>query len=278
LGTCSYLSKNGFDITYVKVDKNGFVDPNEVEKAITNKTILVSIMHANNEIGTIQDLETIGQICKKHNVLFHSDAVQSFTKVPIDVKKFNLAAASFSGHKVNGPKGVGALYLRKDLHRKTVKQIHGGHQEFDLRAGTENVTGIVGFGKATEIATEEDVKQMTVLRNRLIDNILKQIPDTMLNGSKENRLCNNANISFKYIEGESILLHLDMDGIAVSTGSACSSQSLRPSHVLKAICMTDVDAHSSIRFTLGRHTTEKEIDYTITKTKKIVADLRKMSH
>ncbi|MBN1156696.1 cysteine desulfurase, partial [Candidatus Woesearchaeota archaeon] len=248
LGTCNFLSKHGFEITYLKVDNEGFIDLDELEKSLTDKTVLVTIMHANNEIGTIQDLARIGAICKKHNVLFHTDAVQSFTKTDIDVKRMNIDLASFSGHKIHGPKGIGALYVRKGI--KLDKMIHGGHHEFDKRAGTENISGIAGFAKAVEISNQADVKKMTELREYFITEIIKNIKDVKLNGPEgEKRLCNNVNVSFRYIEGESILFHLDMKGIAVSTGSACSSQNLEPSHVLLAIGLPHEIAHGTIRFT-----------------------------
>ena len=278
LGTCKSLAEEGFDITYLEVDKEGFVKPDDVERAITKKTILVSIMHANNEIGTIEPIEEIGKICKSKGVLFHTDAVQSFTKVPIDVNKMNIDLLSISAHKIYGPKGVGALYIREGV--KIKKMIDGGHHEFDMRAGTENIPGIVGFAKAVELTNENQIKYMTNLRNKLIKGLLK-IPDTILNGpdrkNLSRRLCNNVNISFKFVEGESILLRLDDKGIAVSTGSACSSRSLKPSHVLLAIGLPPQIAHSSIRFTLGRENTIQEINYTIKTTKEVVEELRKLS-
>lgn len=274
LDTCKFLEKMGFDVTYLNVDKEGFVNLDKLEKAITDKTILVSIIHANNEIGTIQDLEKIGKICKKHNITFHTDAVQSFTKYTIDVKKMNISLATFSSHKIHGPKGVGALYVKKDT--KIGKLIHGGHQENDKRAGTENVSGIVGFGKAVELSTENHITKMGKLRDYLIKELLK-IPHSMLNGSKKKRICNHVSISFNFVEGEAMLMHLDAKGIAVSTGSACSSQSLEPSHVLLAIGLKHEEAHGAIRFTLSRFTTKQELDYTIKSVKEVVETLRKMS-
>ncbi|MBU2634527.1 MAG: cysteine desulfurase [Nanoarchaeota archaeon] len=273
LETCKYLEENGFKVDYLGVNKEGFVDLNELEDKINDKTLLVSIMHANNEIGTVQDLKKIGEICKKHDVLFHSDAVQSFTKEDIDVKKMNLDLVSLSSHKIHGPKGIGALYVRKDL--KLDKLLHGGHHEFDLRAGTENIPGIVGFAKASSLIKKEDIKKIRILRDKLIKELLK-IENTQLNGSK-NRLCNNVNIAFNFIEGESLLLHLDNKGIAVSTGSACSSQSLEPSHVLLAIGLKHEIAHGTIRFTLSKYINEKDIDYTIKCVKEIVENLRRIS-
>ena len=277
LESCKRLEKEGFKVTYLNVDREGFVNPAQLEEAITDKTALVSIMHANNEIGTIQDIEAIGRICQKKNVIYHTDSVQSFTKLPLDVKKQNIGLASFSAHKIHGPKGVGALYVRKDVKRSLIKQIHGGHHERDLRAGTENIPGAVGFAKAVELAGSQHVKTMTKLRDTLVDGLLK-IEDTHVNGPKgERRLCNNASVSFHFIEGEGILLHLDVKGIAVSTGSACSSQSLEPSHVLTAIGLPLEFAHGTIRFSLGRENTEEEIRYTIESVKEVVGKLRALS-
>ncbi|MFH1209412.1 MAG: cysteine desulfurase NifS [archaeon] len=274
LETCRYLEKQGFSIDYIKVNKDGFIDLRELEKGINDKTLLVSIIHANNEIGVIQDLEKIGEICKKKNVYFHTDAVQSFCKEEIDVKKMNISLASFSAHKIHGPKGVGALYVKKGIKLNSL--IHGGHHEFNLRAGTENIPGIVGFAKATELIKKEDIERMTRLRDRLINELLK-IKNTQLNGSRDRRLCNNVNIAFNFIEGESLLLHLDSKGIEVSTGSACSSQSLEPSHVLLAIGLKHEIAHGTIRFTLSKYNTEKEIDYVVKNVKDVVQNLRRIS-
>jgi len=275
LKTCETLQQQGYKTTYLKVDREGFVNLKELEEAITDDTAMVSIIHANNEIGTIQDIEKIGEICKKKNVLFHTDAVQSFTKVPIDVKKINVDLISISSHKIHGPKGIGALYVRKGT--KIKKQMDGGPHEKNMRAGTENVSGAVGFGKAVELVNEKDLKKIMKLRDKLTDKILKEIPETMLNGAKTKRLCNNANVTFKKIEGESLLLLLNEKGIAVSTGSACSSKSLEPSHVLLAIGLKHEDAHGSIRFTLSRYTTEKEVEYTIKAVKEAVKKLRGIS-
>lgn len=277
LETCRFLEKDGFDVTYLNVDKEGFIDLGELEAALTDKTAIVSVIHANNEIGTIQDLEEIGRICSWKEVIFHTDAVQSFTKVPVNVVKQNISLASFSAHKIHGPKGVGALYVSKDVKKKILKQMHGGHHEKDMRAGTENIPGIVGFAKAVELAGESHVKQMSKLRDKLIDELLT-IDETHLNGPRgKKRLCNNASISFHYIEGEGVLLHLDARGIAVSTGSACSSTSLEPSHVLTAIGLKPEVSHGTIRFTLGRENTEEEIDYTIDAVKEVVEKLRELS-
>jgi cysteine desulfurase len=267
--TCKNLANQGYTITFLKPSEEGIITAKQIEVAITPKTSLVSIMHANNEIGVVQDIDAIGKVCKKKKVNFHVDAVQSFTKVDIDVK--NVDAMSFSSHKVHGPKGVGALYMRKGL--KIKRLFFGGHQERNLRAGTENVPGIHGFGLAAK--EKQPIGQIKKLRDRLIKKVL-EIPDTFLNGSKE-RLCNNANITFKHIEGEALLMHLDMKGISVSTGSACSSRTLEPSHVLLALGLKHEEAHGSIRFTLSKYTTEKEIDYTVSELKKIVKKLREIS-
>ncbi len=275
LETCRALEKEGFKVTYLKVDKEGFVDLDELRKSITNKTCLITIMHANNEIGTIQDIKKIGDICKKKNVPFHTDAVQGFTKVDLNVKKINVDLVSFSAHKIHGPKGVGALYVKKGVKLK--KLIYGGHQEFDLRAGTENIPGVVGFAKAVELCNKNHISKMTKLEDKLIDGLLK-IEDVKLNGAVgAKRLCNNVNVIFRFIEGESLLLKLDMHGIAVSTGSACSSQDLKPSHVLTAIGLRPDVAHGSIRFTLSRFTTEEEIDYVLETVPKLVEELRRIS-
>lgn len=275
LRTCRALEKKGVDVTYLDVDQDGFISLEELEQAITGRTALVSIMHANNEIGTIQDIKAIAGICKRKKVKFHTDAVQSFTKVPLDVKDIPADLISLSAHKIHGPKGVGALFVRKGV--ELAKQMHGGHQEKDLRGGTENVPGIVGFAKAAELAEQKHVQHMQGLRDRFIEKVLQNIPDSVLNGSKERRLCNNANISFKFIEGEALLLHLDEEGIAVSTGSACTSQSLEPSHVLLAIGLEQDVAHGAIRFTLGRENTQEEMDYVFDRLKKSVERLRKIS-
>ncbi|MBU1120696.1 cysteine desulfurase NifS [Candidatus Micrarchaeota archaeon] len=276
LGACNFLEGKGFKVAYLKVDKEGFIDLNELSDSINDKTILVSLMHANNEIGTIQELDKIGKICSEKEVLFHSDAVQSFTKVPIDVKKTSIDLISFSSHKIHGPKGVGALFIRKGTPIE--KEIHGGHHEFNKRAGTENVPGAIGFGKAVELAKEKHVQFMNKLRDYLIKEIEARIPNSKLNGPKgKNRLCNNINFSFAFIEGESLLNYLNLDGIAVSTGSACSSQSLAPSHVLNAIGLPHEIIHGSIRMSLGRENTKKEMDFTIKSLIKNVKKLREMS-
>ncbi|MCD4666601.1 cysteine desulfurase [archaeon] len=270
--TAKNLERKGIKVTYLNVNKEGFVDLDELKKSINKNTKLVSIIHGNNEIGVIQDLEAIGKICK--NILFHTDAVQSFCKINIDVNKFNLSLASFSSHKIHGPKGVGALYVKKGLELN--KMILGGHQEMNKRGGTENVPGIVGFGEAIKLIKENDIKRIGELRDFLIKELLK-IPRTRLNGSKNKRLCNNINISFELIEGEGLMLHLDMKGVKVSTGSACSSQTLEPSHVLIAIGLPHEIAHGSIRFSLSKNTTKKELLYTIKKVKEVAKLLRKIS-
>ncbi|OGD11323.1 cysteine desulfurase NifS [Candidatus Amesbacteria bacterium RIFOXYD1_FULL_47_9] len=279
LNACKWLEKQGADVTYLNVDKEGFVNPEDVKKAITNKTFLVSIIHGNNEVGTIQDLEAIGKIIKEKSkeILFHTDACQSFTKTNIDVKKMNLDLATLNAHKIYGPKGIGALYIREDLKKKINPLFSGGGHEFGVRSGTENVPGIVGFAKASGLTGKSEIKKMTHLRDYLIDKILK-IPDTSLNGPRgEKRLCNNINISFKNIEGEAIGGYLNAKGISTSTGSACSSKSLEPSHVLKAMGLSAVVANTSIRITLSKNNTQEEVDYALEEIKRTVEILRKMS-
>ena len=275
LSTCEALEKEGFRITYLSVDKEGFIDLKKLEKAITPETILITIIHANNEIGTVQDIEEIGKICKEKNIIFHTDVAQSFTKVPIDVKQTNIDILSVSGHKIHGPKGIGALFVKKGTKIKPL--FNGGEQENKLRPGTENMPGIIGLAKAVEISKEKDLEHMRKLRDMLIEGIEKNIPDMVFNGSRDRRLVNNVNIAFKYVEGESLLYQLNDKGIAVSTGSACSSHSLSPSHVLIAIGLKPEDAHGSIRFTLSRYTTKEEIEYTVNSLKGIVENLRKIS-
>ncbi|NIP40041.1 MAG: aminotransferase class V-fold PLP-dependent enzyme [Candidatus Aenigmarchaeota archaeon] len=278
LNTCNSLMEEGFEVTLLDVDSEGFVDLKAFEKAITKKTILVSIMHANNEIGAIQPIRKIGEICKKKRILFHTDAVQSLTKVPIDVKKMHIDLLSVSSHKIHGPKGIGALFIRKGA--KIEEQMTGGSHESGLRAGTQNVPGIVGFGKAVDIAKESDVKHMKRLRDRLISGLLG-IKGSKLNGPKGNgRLCNNVNIGFRGVEGESLMMYLDTKGIASSTGSACSNLLIKEggvSHVLQAICKDLEFATGSIRLTLSRFNTEKDVDYTIKSVKEVVKHLRKIS-
>ena len=275
LNTCKWLERQGAKVTYLDVDNEGFIDMKKLEEAITPKTIVVSIIHGNNEIGTIQDLESIGGICKKKGTLFHTDACQSFTKTILDVRKQNLDLVTLNAHKIHGPKGVGALYIKDGI--KIVPLFHGGGHERKLRSGTENVSGIVGFAKSVEVAKKKDVEKITKLRDKLINGILKNIQNTRLNGPIENRLCNNVNISFNNVEGESIGGYLETFGICTSTGSACASHSLETSHVLKALGLLPVQANSSIRMSLSKYTTEEEIDYVLKVLPKIIEKLRRMS-
>ena len=279
LHTCEYLEKErGAKITYLDVDENGIVSPEAVEAAIRPDTILVSVMFANNEIGSIQPIKEIGEIAHKHGVLFHTDAVQAFGQVPINVDEMNIDMLSSSGHKLNGPKGIGFLYIRKGVKIRSF--VHGGAQERKRRAGTENVPGIVGLGKAVELAMasmDQRMKQETELRDYAISRIEKEIPYCRLNGDRVKRLPNNINFSFQFVEGESLLIMLDMKGICASSGSACTSGSLDPSHVLLAIGLPHEIAHGSLRMTLGADTTKEDIDYTVDQLKEIVAHLRSMS-
>ncbi len=278
LHTCEYLEKHGVEVTYIDVDENGILKLDQLKKAIRPTTILISIMYANNEIGTIQPIKEIGEIAKENNILFHTDAVQAFGQVDIDVNDLKIDMLSASGHKLNGPKGIGFLYIRKGLKLKSY--IHGGGQERHRRAGTENVPGIVGLGKAVEIAIatmEERKNKEVALRDLLIKRVLKEIPYVRLNGDRNKRLPNNANFSFQFIEGESLLIMLDMQNICASSGSACTSGSLDPSHVLLAIGLPHEIAHGSLRLTLSEDTTEEEIHYVVDKTKEIVEKLRSMS-
>ena len=278
LHTCAWLEKQGFEVTYLPVDEFGRVRVEDVEKAITDKTILITIMAANNEIGTIQPIAEIGKLAHDKGILFHTDAVQAIGAMPIDVSAMNIDLLSMSGHKFHGPKGIGALYIRKGV--KIDQYLHGGAQERGQRAGTENLAGIVGMGKAIEIATqhlEENARRLTVLRDKLIDGILAEIPDVRLNGHRTQRLPNNVNVSVRYVEGEALLLRLDLAGIAGSSGSACTSGSLDPSHVLLAIGLPHEIAHGSLRLSLGTDTTEAEIDEVLDKLPGIVKNLRDMS-
>jgi len=274
INTCKWLEKQGAKVTYLNVDKKGFIDLKELERAITDKTLVVSIIHGNNEIGVIQDLEAIGKICKEKGVLFHTDACQSFTKGPINVKKMNLSLVTLNSHKIHGPKGVGALYVKESI--KITPLFHGGGHENGLRSGSENVSGIVGFAKAVDIASDKNVKNMEKLRDYFIEQILK-IPNVRLNGPKEKRLCNNINVSFGNIEGEAIGGYLENEGIYTSTGSACASHTLEASHVLKAIGLSQQEANSSIRISISKYTTKEEVDYVMVKLIKIVEKLRKIS-
>ena len=278
LHTCEYLEKHGFEVTYLDVDENGSVDPDELKKSIRPETILISIMFANNEIGTIEPIARIGEIAKSHGIYFHTDAVQAFGHVPIDVDAMHIDMLSASAHKINGPKGIGLLYIRNGV--KLSNLILGGAQERGRRAGTTNAPGIIGFSKAVSIASErmnERTAHETRLRDKLINRVLEEIPYSRLNGHRETRLSNNANFCFRFIEGESLLILLDKKGICASSGSACTSGSLDPSHVLLAIGLPHEIAHGSVRFTLSEDTSEEDIDYTVDSLKQIVERLRSMS-
>lgn len=278
LHTCESLEKEGFEVTYLPVDSYGMISLDDLKNAITDKTILISIMYANNEIGTIQPIEEIGKIAKENKIYFHTDAVQAIGNVKINVVEQNIDMLSLSAHKFYGPKGIGALYIKKGT--KILNLLHGGGQERGKRAGTENVPGIVGLGKAIEIAVDnidEYNNRIIKLRDKLINGVMEKIPYTRLNGHPEKRLPGNANFCFRYIEGESLLLNLDMKGIAGSSGSACTSGSLDPSHVLLAIGLPHEIAHGSLRLTLGEVNTEKDIDYVLEVLPEIVARLRDMS-
>lgn len=278
LHTCAYLEQQGYEVTYLDVDADGLVSPEDVRKAIRPDTILISVMFANNEIGTIEPIEEIGAIAHEHGILFHTDAVQAYAQVPIDVEKMHIDLLSASGHKLNGPKGIGFLYIRQGLKLKSF--IHGGAQERKRRAGTENVPGIVGLGKAVEIAMatmDERIKKESELRDYLIARIEDEIPFAKLNGHRVKRLPNNINFCFRFIEGESMLIMLDMAGICGSSGSACTSGSLDPSHVLLAIGLPHEIAHGSLRLTLSDEITKDQLDYVVDHLKEIVAKLRSMS-
>jgi len=278
LNTCRYLENHGCDVTYLPVDSGGLVDPGNIESAIRNDTKIISIMHANNEIGTIQPVAEIGTIAQDNGVLFHTDAVQSFGKTETDLQKMNIDLLSLSSHKIYGPKGVGALYVREGTEINPL--MHGGGHESGLRSGTENVAGIVGFAKAVSLAIERfesDTRHLTNLREILIDGVMDTIDDVHLNGHPTKRLPNNANLRFDFVEGEAMLLHLDLRGVAVSTGSACSSTSKDPSHVLLAIGLAPENIHGSIRFTLGRENTVDEIEYVLEVLPEIVGKLRAIS-
>ena len=275
LHTCAYLEQKGYEVTYLDVDEDGKISLEELEKAIRPDTILISIMSANNEIGTIQPIKEIGKIAHDHGVLFHTDAVQAFGHIPIDVEEMNIDMLSASGHKINGPKGIGVMYIRKGVKIRSF--IHGGAQERKRRAGTHNVPGIVGIGTAAKLAKEnmeERSAKEIALRDHLIERVLKEIPYTRLNGHRTDRLPNNANFCFRFIEGESMLILLDQAGICGSSGSACTSGSLDPSHVLLAIGLPHEIAHGSLRLTLSEKNTMEEIDYTVDELKKIIERLR----
>ena len=278
LHTCAYLEQQGYEVTYLDVDADGLVSPEALRQAIRPDTILISVMFANNEIGTIEPIAELGEIAHEHGIIFHTDAVQAYTQVPIDVEKMHIDLLSASGHKLNGPKGIGFLYIRQGLKVKSF--IHGGAQERKRRAGTENVPGIVGLGKAVEIAMEtmeERTAKESALRDYLIARIEEEIPFAKLNGHRVKRLPNNVNFCFQFIEGESMLIMLDMAGICGSSGSACTSGSLDPSHVLLAIGLPHEIAHGSLRLTLGDENTKEQVDYVVDHLKEIVAKLRAMS-
>lgn len=278
LNTCAYLEKEGFEVTYVAVNSDGIIDMDELKKAIRDDTILISVMHANNEIGTIQPISDISKLAKEKSIYLHTDAVQSFGKIAVNVDELGVDMLSMSSHKIYGPKGVGALYVRKGTPLQALA--HGGSHERSMRAGTENISGIVGFAKAVALADErlvDDEKHMTQLRDSLIGKVMDSIDDVELSGHPTNRLPNNVNLRFSFIEGESMLLFLDMKGIAISTGSACSSKSLEPSHVLTAIGLRPEDSHGSLRITLGKDNTQEEVDYVVDALVEVVGRLRAMS-
>jgi len=276
LNVVKSLEKTGrFRARYLTVDREGFVDLEQLENEINEETLLVSIQHANQEIGTIQDIKEVGRICEDMGVLFHVDAVQSFTKVPIDVKKLDIDLLSISAHKIHGPKGIGALYVREGVKLKPLME--GEHREFGLRPGTENIPGAVGFAKAIETVNDSQLEHMRRLREHLTEGLI-EIPDSRLNGPRgDKRLCNNVNITFKFVEGESVLLHLDMRGIIVTTGSACFSKTLEPSHVILALGLKHEDAHGSVRFSLSKYNTFDEMDYAVKNVKDVVEQLRVIS-
>jgi cysteine desulfurase len=276
--TCKYLEKNGFEVTYLPVGKDGIVNTSDLEDAISDKTILITIMHANNEIGTIQPIREIGEIARENKIYFHTDAVQSVGKIPVNVEELNVDMLSLSAHKLYGPKGIGALYIKKGVNVEPI--IHGGGHEKGIRPGTENVAGIVGLGKACEIAEnnlEEEAQYLTTMRDELIRRVLSEIDESYLNGHPTKRLPNNINFRFTGIEGESLVLHLDSKNIASSTGSACSSKKLEASHVLMALGLEEVQAHGSLRLTLGKENKVEDINYVVESIKDAVDTLRKMS-
>ena len=269
------LEKQGFQVTYLDVDSDGFVDLGKLRDSITNETILVSIQHANQEIGTIQDIESISRICREKGVSFHTDATHTFPRVPLDVKRIPVDLVTVSAHTIHGPKGIGGLYIRQGT--QLAKWVNGGFQEFNLRAGLENIPGAVGFAKAVELVTPEETKRLQAMRDCIIDRVLAEIPNSTLNGHRWRRLPQNANITFHFVEGESITLHLDMRGFAVSTGSACFSRSLEGSHVIFGIGGDHERAHGSIRFTFGRYNTMEDVDAVVQASAQVVQELRSIS-
>jgi cysteine desulfurase len=275
LNSAKWLSKNGFEVTYLPVDREGFVDPSALASAIRKDTIIASVIHANNEIGTIEPIRELGKVAHEKGVLFHTDACQSFTKVPIDLRKDNVDLMTINAHKIYGPKGVGGLFVREGVRLDPL--LAGGGQEFGLRSGTVNVAGIAGFAKAVDIMKDGHIRHMEKLRDMMIKNVLG-IEESWLNGpAGGKRLCNNAHFSFRHIEGESLVIHLDLKGIAASTGSACSSKSLEPSHVLMAIGLKPEEAHGSVRFSVGKDSTADDVSYTVESLSEAVCTLRKIS-
>jgi len=275
LNSAKALERDGFKVTYLEVDGEGFVDPEILSKAITDETILVSIQHANQEIGTVQDIRSIGDVCHERNVLFHTDATHTFTRIPIDVQRTNIDLMTISANTIHGPKGVGALYIRPKTPLK--KWMDGGFQEMNRRAGFENIPGAVGFAKATELVTEEENDRLRAMRDRIIDTILKDVDDVVLNGHRTKRTPQNANITFHFVEGESITLHMDLRGFSLSTGSACFSKSLEASHVIMGIGGNHERAHGSVRFTLGRYNTMEDVDSAVENISNVVEKLREIS-
>ena len=278
MGSCAFLEKRGFRITYLPVDEHGLIDPDDVRKAITDKTILISIMHANNEIGTIEPITEISKVAREAGIYIHTDAVQTTGHIPVDVDALGIDLLSMSAHKLYGPKGIGALYIRRGT--KLVSFMHGGEQERGRRASTQNIPGIVGFGKAIELAgqeIDEETNRLTYLRDKMANCLLEKIDHSRLNGHPTKRLPNSVNVSIQFVEGESMCLNLDMEGICASTGSACSSGSLEPSHILLALGVSHERAHGSLRFTLGKWTTEEDIDRVLEVLPRVVARLRAMS-
>ncbi len=275
LNTAKVLQKQGFDVTLLDVDAEGFADLEGLKKAISKETVIVSIQHGNQEIGTVQDLKVISEICEEKDVLLHTDATHSFTRLPLSVKELPIDLITLSAHTIHGPRGIGALYLRKDTPIN--KFMDGGFQEFNLRAGVENIPGAAGFAKAAELVTEEETRRLEAMRDRVIEKSLSEISDVTLNGSREQRLPQNANLTFHYVEGESVTLHMDMRGFAVSTGSACFSRSLEASHVIRGIGGDHERAHGSVRFTFGRYNRMEDADAAIDAMSEVVERLREIS-